>query len=82
MADSDFLKEPEDDARKLRGNFNGKAGPGEHREAPTDGERQHEDMKRDVDAVVGGIVVSKKIRPSPVGSCDWGLIWKRVSADT
>lgn len=53
MADSDFLKEPEEDARKLRGNFNGKTGPGEHREALTDGERQHEDMKRDVDGVVG-----------------------------
>lgn len=27
--------------------------PGEHREAPTDGERQHKDMKRDMDGVVG-----------------------------
>lgn len=24
LADSDFLKEPEEDARKVRGNFNGK----------------------------------------------------------
>lgn len=53
LADSDVLKEPEEDARKLRGNFHGKTGPREHREAPTDGERQHEDMKRDLDGVVG-----------------------------